>query len=131
MKRLLRTQSSLRAHVQTVADAEHMQIGYQAMARLIALPRRPRAVFCTSDPIADGAQRFLAKAGLQVGRDVVLVGFDDSPMNPWVAPWLNAVRVPYAEFGAAIVRSIAAEVSESIILAHAFVSRPVPALVPG
>ena len=114
-----------RAHVQTVADAEHLQIGYQSMAKLIALPRRPRAVFCTSDLIAYGAQRCLAEAGLQVGRDVLLVGFDDSPMNPWVAPWLNAVRVPYAEFGPAIVQSLTGAPGQSIILSHKFVSRPV------
>ena len=55
---------------------------------------------------------------------MVIVGFDDSPMNPWVAPWLNAVRVPYAQFGTAIVRSLTSAAGHSIILSHEFVARP-------
>jgi len=75
-----------KARIQTVAGAEHLQIGYQCMAKLLRQARPPRAVFCTSDLIAYGAHRCAAESGLQVGRDLVLVGFDDSPINPWIAP---------------------------------------------
>jgi len=71
-----------KARIQTVAGAEHLQIGYQCMAKLLRQARPPRAVFCTSDLIAYGAHRCAAESGLQVGRDLVLVGFDDSPINP-------------------------------------------------
>jgi len=91
--------------MQTEPAEEHLTIGYLSMARLLAQKQRPEAVFCTSDLIAYGAQRCLSEAGLRVGKDVELVGFDDSPMNPWIAPWLHAVRVPYAAYGTAIVQS--------------------------
>ena len=110
--------------IQSAAGAEHLQIGYQGMARLLALARRPGAVFCTSDLIAYGAQRRASEAGLQAGRDIALVGFDDSPMNPWIAPWLHAVRVPYADYGAAIVKALGAQGSQHIILKHELVIRP-------
>ena len=111
------------ARIQTVAGAEHLQIGYRGMQRLLAQARPPKVVFCTSDLIAYGAHRWAHEAGLQVGRDLVLVGFDDSPMNAWVAPWLHAVRVPYAAYGEAIVSALADTTATAIILPHELVIR--------
>ena len=111
------------ARVQTVAGAEHLQIGYRGMQRLLAQATTPKVVFCTSDLIAYGAQRQAREAGLQIGRDLVLIGFDDSPMNAWVAPWLHAVRVPYAAYGEAIVRALADSTAREIILPHELVIR--------
>ena len=59
-------------------------------------------MFCTSDLIAYGVHRRLREAKLAVPRDVRLVGFDDNPLNDWIAPWLSSVRVTYRGFGAAI-----------------------------
>jgi LacI family transcriptional regulator len=115
----------LPAHrVCTVPGAEHLQIGYQGLDALLTQSPRPRHVFCTSDLIAYGAHRRALEAGLQVGRDLVLVGFDDSPMNAWIAPWLHAVRVPYEAYGDAIVRCLSEPHSEPLILPHELVLRP-------
>ena len=38
--------------------------------------------------------------------DWAIVGFDDNPLNDWVAPWLTSVRVPYSRFGKAIVEAL-------------------------
>ena len=102
-------------------SAEHLEIGYHGMDRLLAQRRRPQAVFCTSDLIAYGAHRRAEEAGVAF----TFVGFDDSPQNAWVAPWLNAVRVPYNDYGAAIVRALQrtrGEVSDAL-LHYQFVSR--------
>lgn len=101
---------------------DHLDIGYAGMDRLLAARTRPDAVFCTSDLIAYGAQRRAAEAGLVAGRDMAFVGFDDGPLNEWVAPWLNAVRVPYAEYGDAIVQALQAD-SGDIVLPHRLVLR--------
>jgi len=111
------------SRVQSAAGLEHLQIGYQGMGSLLKRKKAPQAVFCTSDLIAYGAQRCAREAGLQVGRDLVLVGFDDSPMNAWIAPWLHAVRVPYAAYGEAIVRALAEGGARPIILRHELVIR--------
>jgi len=64
---------------------------------------------------------------VSVPGDCVIVGFDDNPFNDWVAPWLNSVRVPYADYGEAMVRAISgkrgAHTSGDAILPHRLVAR--------
>jgi LacI family transcriptional regulator len=84
------------------SGSDHLAIGYHGIADLIGGTGR-RGVFCTSDLIAYGAHRRLAEMGVRVPGDVLLVGFDDNPLNDWLAPWLTSVRVPYDDFGPAVV----------------------------
>jgi LacI family transcriptional regulator len=111
----------------TVDSPDHLAIGYQAMARLLAGRRRLRGVFCASDLIAYGAARCARERGLAVPDDVLIVGFDDNPLNDWVAPWLTSMRVPYERYGAAIVEALrsidAGGPPASIILPHTLVMR--------
>ena len=88
---------------------DHFQIGYRCTPALVAGDRPRRCgLFCSSDLIAYGACRALTEAGLRVPEDVVLVGFDDNPLNDWVAPWLTSVQVPYDRFGDAVVEALRA-----------------------
>jgi DNA-binding LacI/PurR family transcriptional regulator len=69
--------------------------GYQAMAELLASPNKPpTAVLAGSDELAFGAMHALNDAGLIVGRDVSLVGFDDLPQAAHVNPPLTTLRQP-------------------------------------
>jgi LacI family transcriptional regulator len=113
-----------RARIQTADGTEHLQIGYAGMSRLLAQATPPQAVFCTSDLMAYGANRRAAESGMQGGRDIALVGFDDNPLNPWVTPWLHAVRVPYGQYGPAIVTALTGTARLDIILPHELVIRP-------
>lgn len=121
---------ALGLHLRPVAAArpgvdDHLEIGYHAMQEHLAAPGPPGCVFCTSDLIAYGAHRAARERGLDPQTDVIFVGFDDSPLNPWIAPWLNAVRVPYADYGEAIVQALAGH-AQPVRLAHELVIR-VPA----
>lgn len=90
--------------VSVAGDLDHLAIGYRSVDRLLLRPAAPRCgIFCLSDLIAYGAHRRLAERGIAVPEQVCLVGFDDNPLNDWIAPWLSSVRVPYAAFGAAVV----------------------------
>jgi DNA-binding LacI/PurR family transcriptional regulator len=51
--------------------------GEAAMARLLAAPVRPTAVFAMSDEMAFGALRALRRARVAVPEEVSLIGFDD------------------------------------------------------
>jgi LacI family transcriptional regulator len=77
------------------AGLDHLSTGAAAARRLLARGSPPDGVMCTSDLIAFAAHRVLAAAGATPR----LWGFDGSPLNAWVAPWLSSVVLPYAAFG--------------------------------
>lgn len=76
-----------------------MQSGYDRAEELLRGRRKPRAIFCGNDLIAYGAFRRCNELGLEVPKDVALFGFDDNPLNEWIAPWLSTVHVPYDQIG--------------------------------
>jgi LacI family transcriptional regulator len=108
--------------------SDHLALGHAATAKLLAQPVRPAAIFCASDLIAYGAHRRLREAGIAVPEDIVLIGFDDNPLNDWIAPWLASVRVPYAAFGPAIVAMLGemwrGEKPDARLLDYTLVDRP-------
>lgn len=71
--------------------------GYVAMQRL--LPLRPDAVFAASDQLALGAWRAIREAGLNVPRDIALVGFDDLLPPTAGGPRLTTIRQPVVRSG--------------------------------
>jgi LacI family transcriptional regulator len=77
--------------------------GYARARALLKRPNRPVAIFCTSDEIAYGVARACREAGVIPGRDLDIFGFDGSPINEYLAPWLRTVRIAYEEYGPAIV----------------------------
>lgn len=114
--------------VLTAGVPAHVDLGFQCAARL--LERRPAGrcgIFCSSDLIAYGAQRAITEAGLRVPQDVTLVGFDDNPLNDWVAPWLTSVRVPYDLFGNTVMQALraiwAGAATPTVVLDHRLVVR--------
>ena len=52
--------------------------GFEAMSRLLARSARPTAAVCFNDVVAIGAMMALARHGLAAGRDMAIVGFDDT-----------------------------------------------------
>ncbi|HKJ95924.1 MAG TPA: LacI family DNA-binding transcriptional regulator [Gammaproteobacteria bacterium] len=76
-----------------------MESGYDRSRVLFERERPPRAIFCGNDPIAYGVYRRCREMGFDVPTDVALFGFDDNPLNEWLAPWLSTVHVPLAGLG--------------------------------
>lgn len=74
--------------------------GRDATLRVMAGPDRPTAIFACTDTIAIGAMGALRDLGLEVGRDVALLGFNDiSLVRELVVP-LSTVRSPLNLMGA-------------------------------
>ncbi|QXD16443.1 LacI family transcriptional regulator [Rhodocaloribacter litoris] len=73
------------------------EAGYEAMRQLLERDERPDAVFVASDIQALGALKALQEAGLQVPRDMGLVGFDDIVVSKYVG--LTTLRQPMYEMG--------------------------------
>ncbi|MEH3106459.1 MAG: LacI family DNA-binding transcriptional regulator [Sphingomonas fennica] len=84
----------LPAPISERGDFQHDQAA-AAMRRLMLRPDRPDAVFCANDHMAIAAlnvARF--EFGLEPGRDVSIVGFDDVPQAAWPAYSLTTFAQP-------------------------------------
>lgn len=86
--------------------------GYAAMARLLRGRSRPEAVFAVNDVMAMGAMAAARDAGLIVGSDVGVAGFDDIHTLRDVTPGLSTVAVPLQDVGARAARLALAPRSE-------------------
>jgi LacI family transcriptional regulator len=73
--------------------------GWVAMNRLLDSGCAFTSVFCSNDETAQGARLALHQRGLEVPKDVSLVGFDDTPVSAFVTPPLTTVRQPVYEVG--------------------------------
>jgi DNA-binding LacI/PurR family transcriptional regulator len=90
--------SGLRLPADYVQDGDFtIAGGHAAMQRLLALPRPPTAVFFMSDEMAFGAMQAVREAGLVVGDDVSVIGFDDHTVAE--AMGLTTVRQPVRDIG--------------------------------
>lgn len=78
--------------------------GFAAMQELLSRPAPPTAVLACSDELAFGAMHALRDAGLEVGRDVSLVGFDDVPMAAHTHPPLTTLRASRRLIGEHLAR---------------------------
>jgi DNA-binding LacI/PurR family transcriptional regulator len=66
----------------------------------------PSAFVCASDTLAMGVMHTLGERGLTVGRDVAVIGFDDSQVAQMVPPGLTSVRQPLEQVAVEIVRAL-------------------------
>jgi LacI family transcriptional regulator len=90
--------------------------GYVGMKAL--LRRQVDAVFASSDMIAAGAMRAITEQGLNIPRDVAVVGFDDMPLAATTIPALTTVRQPIRELGRLGVQVLIDLISGTIPAPH-------------
>lgn len=76
-----------------VAECAHTwEGGASGMATLLSLPKPPTAVMCCNDVAAIGALKTLSARGLQAGKDVALIGFDDLTICRFTQPALTTIQ---------------------------------------
>lgn len=73
------------------------QDGYALMQKALILTKRPTAFFIASDPMAIGAYKAIAEAGLRVGEDISIISFDDIQTAQFLVPALTTIKV-HTEF---------------------------------
>ena len=87
----------LRQHVVEAGFKD--QTGYEAMRALLQTSPRPDGVFCYNDPIAIGAMKAVAEAGLRVPADVAIVGAGNVHYSDVLAVPLTTVDQQPDEIG--------------------------------
>jgi LacI family transcriptional regulator, repressor for deo operon, udp, cdd, tsx, nupC, and nupG len=69
----------------------------EGAAQLLDLPEPPTAIFAHTDVLASGVLRAAERRGLEIPRDLAVVGFDDSELAEHLG--LTSVRQPFEESG--------------------------------
>lgn len=83
----------------TLAGNYAVALGETAMETLLTCNPPPTAVFAGNDEIAIGAIRTIKRVGLQAGRDISVIGFDDQRIASLYEPPLTTIKVPTEELG--------------------------------
>ncbi|RYG33331.1 LacI family transcriptional regulator [bacterium] len=87
------------AVIQSEVATEPMEHGRQSTHRMIDLPNRPTAIFCTGGPTAVGALRAVRERKLRCPDDIAIAAFDDDLTAPFMETSLTAVHWPAFEIG--------------------------------
>jgi LacI family transcriptional regulator len=90
----------------------------------VTAQERPTAFVCASDTVAMGVLRALDTQGLRAGRDVAVVGFDDSIAAQVCTPALTSVRQPLEQVAVEVVGYL------DDLLAHRHIPEPGRVLTP-
>jgi DNA-binding LacI/PurR family transcriptional regulator len=92
---------------QLLVECDHtLEAGMKALCVLAALPDRPSAVFCSNDMTAIGVIRGAFELGLNVARDLSVVGFDDNQIAQFATPPLTTVQMSYVELANVAFRTL-------------------------
>jgi DNA-binding LacI/PurR family transcriptional regulator len=99
------TEAGLEPLGQTVGLADNYYANGYACTDVILESKRPvTAIFAAYDEMAFGAWDALRKRGLEVPRDVSLVGFGDNDESQFKTPPLTTIRVDRSRVGAELAR---------------------------
>ncbi|MDO6413350.1 LacI family DNA-binding transcriptional regulator [Sphingomonas sp. BIUV-7] len=86
--------------------------GLVAAERLLDLTPRPTAIFSSSDTMAAGVMHAARARGLDIPRDLSIIGFDDTPVAAHVWPPLTTVRWPTVSMGRSAALKLISGVGE-------------------
>jgi DNA-binding LacI/PurR family transcriptional regulator len=80
--------------------------GYEHGMALLDRPDPPTAIFAGSDMQAMGVMRAARQCGLEVPRDLSVVGYDNLPVAGWTEPGLTTVNQPLGEMAGTATRML-------------------------
>lgn len=114
----IRTKGYREAMQQAGLPVDENWIGYSANTmdhaadvtqKILASKPRPTAIVCANDIMAFGAKRYIDSIGLEIGIDVALTGYDDTPVAEMIG--LTSIRQPIAAITNIVIDLLMAEIN--------------------
>ena len=82
------------------------EYGTEGCRELMKLENKPDAVFAISDMLAIGAVNYAVSAGIEVGKELLVFGFDDIQYSHIFIPHISTVRQPCFMQGKLVVEKL-------------------------
>lgn len=73
--------------------------GYLLCKELLSHSARPSAIMAMNDLMAGGAIQACKEAGLEIPRDISVIGFDNREFSAFITPKLTTMSLPLREMG--------------------------------
>jgi DNA-binding LacI/PurR family transcriptional regulator len=91
------------------------QTGIDALTRFNSLPAdiRPTAVMCVSDLVAIGVKNEAERLGMEIGRDISIIGFDDAPMLQYLRPPMTTLRQPLRDIARTLIEMLESKLGDT------------------
>ncbi len=86
-----------------------LEQAYQATEQILSGKPRPTAIACANDIMAFGAKKYIEAMGLEIGTDVSLTGYDDTPVAELIG--LTSIRQPIALIANKVIDLLLAEIN--------------------
>jgi LacI family transcriptional regulator len=107
-------ESGLESEKELFVECPHTwEGGAIGVSELLSLREPPTAFMCCNDVAAIGAMKTLNDRGLQPGRDVALIGFDDLTICRFTQPALSSIQFAPSEIAPLAFRALMDEIGES------------------
>jgi LacI family transcriptional regulator len=85
----------------------------EAVSEILKLPDHPTAILCVTDTVAIGAIHALAHAGIEVGSEISVIGFDGLPMGEAIHPGLTTMSQASYQIGREVGRIVVAQANKA------------------
>ena len=85
--------------IQETQHIDGIKDGYDYGRQLLIKQKRPDAIFCVTDNIASGVYKAAKELGLNIPKDLGIVGYSNSIVATHLSPSLTTVEQPGREMG--------------------------------
>ncbi|PYV52181.1 MAG: hypothetical protein DMG92_01800 [Acidobacteria bacterium] len=89
--------------------------GMRALGELMRLHKPPTAVLCSNDMTAIGVMRESYDLGINVPRDLSVIGFDDIRLSEFMTPPLTTVQMSQTELAQIAFQALMNDIAEATV----------------
>lgn len=101
-----------------------VEFGYATTHKWLQSKTPPTAIAAVTDLLAIGAMCAIRDAGLSVGADVGVTGFDDIPMAEYLTPALTSVRQPIWDVGQQVIELLVNSLEQETLAETQVILKP-------